>query len=407
MEHARRVVREFFNAPPDDYLCVFTANASAALRLVGESYRFTLGSTFALTADNHNSVNGIREFARRKGADVVYVPVTRPELRLDRVAMSGVLRTAERGARNLLAFPAQSNYSGVQHRLDLVEEAHAAGWDVLLDAAAFAPTNRLDVAKVRPDFATLSFYKIMGFPTGIGCLLMRRDRVDVLSRPWFAGGTITVASVAGSGHYLHRDEAAFEDGTVDYLNLPAVATGLGYIDRIGLDAIHHRTGCLTGWLLDALDGLRHRDGRQLVRIHGPGGTVERGGTVTFSMYDQDGRRIDDLRVEQLASRAGLSLRTGCFCNPGASEAAHRLGPEHMRRWFGRREPMSYLDLRDRIQIEYGRLPSAIRISVGVATNFADAYRFLCFLQGFADRSVADINQSAFAAGPGGAARAAA
>ena len=142
VEHARRVVREFFNAPPDDYLCVFTANASAALRLVGESYRFAPCGTFALTADNHNSVNGIREFARRKGAEVVYVPVTAPELRLDRAAMSGVLQAAQPGARNLLAFPAQSNFSGVQHRLDLVEEAHAAGWDVLVDVAAFAPTNR-------------------------------------------------------------------------------------------------------------------------------------------------------------------------------------------------------------------------------------------------------------------------
>ena len=397
-ERARRAVREFFNAPPDEYLCVFTANASAALRLVGESYRFARGSTFALTADNHNSVNGIREFARRKGAEVVYVPVTPPELRLDRAAMSGVLRAGQPGARNLLAFPAQSNYSGVQHRLDLVGEAHAAGWDVLVDAAAFAPTNRLDLAQVRPDFATFSFYKIMGFPTGIGCLLMRRDRFGDLSRPWFAGGTITIASVAGGGHYLRRDEGAFEDGTVDYLNLPAVTAGLGHISRVGLDAVHRRAGCLTGWLLDALDGLQHEGGRRLVKIHGPRGTEQRGGTVTFSMHDRNGRRIDDLRVEELANRAGISLRTGCFCNPGASEAAHRLGAEHMRPWFGRGKPLSYLDLRDAIRIEHGRLPSAIRISVGVATNFADAYRFLCFLQGFVDRSVADISQPAFAGG---------
>jgi molybdenum cofactor sulfurtransferase len=398
VERARRVVREFFNAPPEDYLCVFTANASAALRLVGESYRFAPGGTFALTADNHNSVNGIREFARRQGAGVVYVPVTPPELRLDRAAMSRVLRAAEPGARNLLAFPAQSNYSGVQHRLDLVDEAHAAGWDVLLDAAAFAPTSRLDMASVRPDFATVSFYKIMGFPTGVGCLLMRRDRFGVLARPWFAGGTITIASVAGDGHYLRRDEGAFEDGTVDYLNLPAVTTGLGHIDRIGLDAIGRRVRCLTGWLLDALGGLRHQGGRRLVRIHGPDGTVERGGTVTFSMHDRDGRRIDDLRVEQLSNRAGISLRTGCFCNPGAGEAAHRLGAEHLHKWFGRGESMSYLDLRDRIRIEHGRLPSAIRISVGVATNFADVYRFVCFLQRFVDRSVAEVNLPAFAAG---------
>ena len=61
--------------------------------------------------------------------------------------------------------------------------------------------------------------------------------------------------------------------------------------------------------------------------------------------------------------------------------------------------MSSLDLRDRIRIEHGRVPSAIRISVGVATNFADAYRFVCFLQGFVERSVADINQPTFALGP--------
>ena len=407
VEGARRAVREFFNAPPEDYLCVFTANASAALRLVGESYRFAPGGTFALTADNHNSVNGIREFARRQGAAVVYVPVTPPELRLDRAAMSRVLQAAQPGARNLLAFPAQSNFSGAQHPLDLVEEAHAAGWDVLVDAAAFAPTNRLDVARVRPDFAAVSFYKIMGFPTGIGCLLMRRDRFEVLSRPWFAGGTITIASVAGDGHYLHRDEAAFEDGTVDYLNLPAVTSGLGHIDRVGLDAIHRRAGCLTGWLLETLAGLRHQDGRPLVQIHGPGGTAERGGTVTFSMQDRNGRPIDDLRVEELANRAGISLRTGCFCNPGAAEAAHRLGAEHMRKWFGRGEPVSYRDLRDLLRFEHGRFPSAIRISVGVATNFADAYRFLCFLQAFVDRSVAEIDRPAFAAGPRHAVRPAA
>jgi hypothetical protein len=61
--------------------------------------------------------------------------------------------------------------------------------------------------------------------------------------------------------------------------------------------------------------------------------------------------------------------------------------------------MSYLELHDRIRMEYDGLPSAIRISVGVATNFADAYRFQCFLQGFMDRSVAEIDQPAFAASP--------
>ena len=386
VERARGVVGEFFNAPPDEYLCVFTANATAALKLVGESYRFEPGGTFALSFDNHNSVNGIRQFARRGGARIAYVPVIAPELRLDRGAMTSVLAAADRSRRNLLAFPAQSNFSGVQHPLDLIDEAHETGWDVLVDAAAFAPTNRFDVARTRPDFVAISFYKIIGYPTGVGCLLMRRDRVGSLERPWFSGGTVTIASVQADRHYLRPDAAAFEDGTVDYLNLPAVESGLRYIEGVGLTSIHRRVRCLTHWLLAAMTGLRHHDGRRVVEIHGPTDMTDRGGTVTFLVRDRDGRVVCERRIEELANRARISLRTGCFCNPGAGEVAHHLTAVDMAKWFGREEPVWPADLRDGFLRDDDRVLSAIRVSVGVATNFADVYRLLCFLQGFVDRT---------------------
>ena len=70
--------------PRGDYTAVFTANATGALKLVGEAYPFTAGSRLLLTVDNHNSVNGIREFACARGAAVEYAPLTFPELRIDR-----------------------------------------------------------------------------------------------------------------------------------------------------------------------------------------------------------------------------------------------------------------------------------------------------------------------------------
>ena len=57
------------------------------------------------------------------------------------------LSRAKPGNRNLFAYPAQSNFSSVQHPLEWVERAHAAGWDVILDAAAFVPTNQLDLSE--------------------------------------------------------------------------------------------------------------------------------------------------------------------------------------------------------------------------------------------------------------------
>ena len=67
-EQARAFVLTFFQASPDEYTVIFTANATHALKLVGEAYPFRPGGQFLILADNHNSVNGIREFARAKGA---------------------------------------------------------------------------------------------------------------------------------------------------------------------------------------------------------------------------------------------------------------------------------------------------------------------------------------------------
>jgi selenocysteine lyase/cysteine desulfurase len=128
----------------------------------------------------------------------------------------------------------------------------------------------------------------------------------------------------------------------------------------------------------------------MVRVYGPASCDSRGGTVAFNFLDPEGNVVDERAVGRDASAAGISLRTGCFCNPGAGEVAHGLGPGEMARWFGREDAMSFLELRDRLSLEHGRVLSAVRISVGVATNFADVYRFLCFLQQFADRTAAEI-----------------
>ena len=52
-----------FNASPDEYMVIFTQNATGALKLDRRVLPFGPGDTYFLTFDNHNSVNGIREFA--------------------------------------------------------------------------------------------------------------------------------------------------------------------------------------------------------------------------------------------------------------------------------------------------------------------------------------------------------
>ena len=154
---------------------------------------------------------------------------------------------------------------------------------------------------------------------------------------------------------------------------------------------------VTAWLLDALGSLRHRNGRPLVQVFGPTSTDARGGTVSFIVRDPDGRPFDDRRVEELANRENISLRTGCFCNPGAGEIAHGLSADEMRAFFGRDEAVSFLALRGEMLERYDLLVAAIRVSVGIASNFTDVYRFMCFIQSFVDRTTDEVGRAEFSA----------
>ena len=375
IERARTAVLRYFNAS-SEYRVIFTPNATGALKLVGEAYPFGTGSHFLLTSDNHNSVNGLREFARAWGATTTYLPSTSPSLRVDESRLDACLGRADRGRINLFAYPAQSNFSGAQHPLEWIATAQTAGWDVLVDGAAFVPSNRLDLSEWKPDFVPISLYKLLGYPTGVGCLLVREDALARLRRPWFAGGTISAVSVHGDWHAPAEGEAAFEDGTLNYLALPAVEQGLRFLEDIGIDTIHTRVRCLTDWLLEELAALRHASGIPVVQIHGPQTTDRRGGTIAFNFLRPDGRLLDVRIVDARAAAHGISLRTGCFCNPGAAELAFGVPPEALLR---QAESPAFGDHLRALGVESG---GAIRVSLGLATTFRDVYRFMRFASTF-------------------------
>jgi selenocysteine lyase/cysteine desulfurase len=380
VEQARAAVLRFLNASPHEYAAIFTPNATGACRLVGEAYPFDANAALVLTFDNHNSVNGIREYARGRGAPTEYIPTTPPDLRVDGAAVHAALR---RHGGGLFAYPAQSNFTGVQHPLDWIGVAQAYGYQVLLDSAAYVPTNTLDLSLVRPDFVTVSWYKVFGYPTGIGCLVARWDALARLRRPWFSGGTIQVVSVAGGWHALAPDQSAFEDGTLNFLNIPDVEFGISWIDRIGVDLIHRRVGDLTGWLLDRLTGLRHRNGNPMVRLYGPATTEQRGATVAFNLLDPAGRLVDERIAARDTAAANISVRTGCFCNPGAGEGAFEITSDLLQS-VGVDQPRSIDQYLDLLGLPTG---GAVRASLGLVSNVEDVERFCRFLEHtYRDRS---------------------
>lgn len=321
IDDAKRAILEFLHASADEYCVVLTANASAACRLVAESFPFAGESALLLSADNHNSVNGIGEYARRAGATVSTLALN-DELRL--VNACDALENHHAVAPSLFAFPAQSNFSGVRHPLSLIDDAQRHGWRVLLDAASYLSSSDLRLDDVHPDFVVLSLYKIIGYPTGLGALVARHDALRALERPWFAGGTVEWVSVHRRVHRLRPGAERFEDGTPSFGAAGIVAAALAAAKEIDRARLGRQLSALTARTLNGLQQLTHRNGTPFVTIHGPRRNNDRGATIAITLVNADSRTIPYWDVERDARAANIAIRGGCFCNPGCAETVFNL-----------------------------------------------------------------------------------
>ena len=187
-------------------------------------------------------------------------------------------------------------------------------------------------------------------------------------------------------YHLTPGATGFEDGTIDYLGLPAVTIGIEHVESVGVPVIHERVQALAGWLLEELQGLRHSDGSPLVQIFGPRDLERRGATIALYLIDPEGRPYDVYDVEAAAARKRISVRSGCFCNPGDGEVAHHISRDDMERCFT--DPSAAITLMQcqrTIEDRTGKVPNTIRVSLGLVSNFADVHRFMSFAESYQDR----------------------
>lgn len=187
-------------------------------------------------------------------------------------------------------------------------------WFVLADAAKAAATSEVDLSgRHRPDFLSLSFYKMMGHPTGLGALVVRREAASQLQKRGFAGGSV-LAVQPDADFYKLRDSLSdqLEDGSPSFLSILAAAQGLEMLRALGMRAISAHTWSLRDYTACALTRLRHRNGSPVVELYGPppgAGSDVVGSICSFNLRRPDGRYVEYAQVEELAGLNGLALRT--------------------------------------------------------------------------------------------------
>jgi len=228
----------------------------------------------------------------------------------------------------------------------------------------------------------ISFYKMFGFPTGVGCLVAKKSFLRQLKRPWFAGGTVDVVQVPGDGYTAAQEiHEQFEDGTINFASLAAVTRGLNMLSRY-VSYLPLRLSSLTHYLAETLAEIKHDVARTPVarvlsrppgrRPSAIGEQSDTGSIVSLIFLEPSGEMMSNSFIEYAATKNKISLRTGCMCNPGGSAAM--LGFQDEMEKFS--PGITYDDFENILGRELG----VVRLSLGLASDFSDVHRMLHFVR---------------------------
>ncbi|KAL4707944.1 hypothetical protein ACJJTC_013735 [Scirpophaga incertulas] len=416
IDQIRSTILNFFNTDSSMYSVIFTSGTTQSLKLVVESFQFAsdenkdVNGSFVYLQDNHTSVIGLREIAAEKNADIIHI--SHNDF-LEAIYNSNSIinkntKASKSNSNNLLAYPAQSNFNGYKYPISCTEKIKAGclnshvkkhlctlncNWYVLLDAASFLSTNKLDLSSEQPDFICLSFYKIFGFPTGLGALLVKNSSAHVLSqKKYFGGGTVDI--VLSSENYNVKREIIyerFEDGTVSFLSIIALKHCFDAVNKLVpkiisnnvMDTISWHTYLLAKDLYDQLDQIYHRNGFKAVKFYMDSDFTDiekQGAIVTFSIVRQDETHIGYAEFQHMAELFNIIVRTGCFCNSGACQRHLNATNKEMKDMYAAGHKCG-----DEIDLINGRATGAIRVSFGYYNTFHDVDRLIeminqCFIK---------------------------
>nr|XP_033786524.1 molybdenum cofactor sulfurase isoform X1 [Geotrypetes seraphini] len=392
IEHVRYRILQHFNTSADDYSVIFTSGSTAALKMVGETFPWIPessegpGSYFCYLTDNHTSVVGIRAITASK--NVLSISVTPEEIPpLERNCTT--IKEHHCNIPHLFCFPAQSNFSGTKYPLSWIQKVQSGTlcvkstpgkWFVLLDAASYVSTSPLDLALHPADFVCLSFYKIFGFPTGLGALLVSNKIAPFLKKTYFGGGT-AATYLTGEDFYIPRKSVStrFEDGTCSFLDIIALKHGFDIMEKLtgGMENIKEHTFALAYYTYTVLAGLKHPNGSPVAQIYNDTefkSSDMQGPIINLNVLDEQGHVIGFSQVDKLASLYHIQFRTGCFCNNGACQKHLGASAEDMKKFFQAGHVCG-----DDVDLIDGRPTGSIRISFGYMSTFEDSQAFLKFI----------------------------
>ncbi|CAK9823391.1 Molybdenum cofactor sulfurase [Anthophora retusa] len=410
IERTRYLILDHFHTSCEEYSVIFTSGATASLKIIADTFLFSKDQKnishsgyFVYTQDNHTSVLGMREPVAKKGIKVTCLSHSNA-FEIFNSPSKSLSSLSQENSNSLFAYPAQCNFSGLKYPLTWINDVQngalsnvvsnkSTKWYVLLDAAAFVSTNKLDLSIFKPDFVCLSFYKMFGYPTGIGALLVKNSSAHVLQKTYYGGGTIDVALSSEIFHVKRKNlHQRFEDGTVPFLSIISLRHGFDMLSSITMEKISKHVFSLANFLHKSLLMLHHSNGEPVARLYSDTACDNpdtQGGIVTFNLMRSNGEYVGYMEVLHMAALFKIHLRTGCFCNPGACQRHLALSNKEVLENY----EAGYV-CGGAADLINGRPTGAVRVSFGYMSTIKDVQTLLlmieeCFVDGPVIRKIPD------------------
>jgi cysteine desulfurase/selenocysteine lyase len=227
--------------------------------------------------------------------------------------MGGLEALLTDGRVRLVSVTHMSNVLGTYTPAERIAAlAHAHGARVMFDGSQAVVHRRVDVQAIGADFYTFTGHKLYG-PTGIGVLWAKAELLEAM--PPFMGGGDMIATVSYERSTWAEIPHKFEAGTPAILEAIGLGAAIGFMERIGYEAIAAHEAALTEHALARLAGI---EGLRVL-----GRAQDRGGVISFTMQ---GAHAHD--VATLLDRQGIAVRAGHHC---AEPLMHRLGVDSTAR----------------------------------------------------------------------------
>ena len=233
VQACRETVAKFVNSDVNEV--VFTNGDTMSLNMVAYGYglaNLKEGDEIILSEGEHAS-NVLPWFkvSQMTGAKVVYVPLNKEgrltEENLEKVINNNTKVVSLAHVGNVLGF-----------RLNVKKIAdicHRFGAIFVVDGAQSVPHFKTDFKDWGIDFLTFSGHKMCG-PTGIGCLIGKKELLDKMD-PVFVGGGMNVTFTKPNNLVPFEAPAKFEAGTLNLSGIYGLKAAIDFLTDVGMDNI--------------------------------------------------------------------------------------------------------------------------------------------------------------------------